>query len=116
MPPAIDIARHYAAALAALRAVHDFDDWLGRHWCPHCPAPQFGRASMTPLGDAGAIAWVEQDDTVLGDLPGETGCFCIPRNLSLPEFPLPRGVLDVPYGQDVVIRAAIRNEMPSSER
>ena len=111
MPPAIDLARRYAEALAALRAIHVFDAWLGRHWHEHCPRPDDAPASSTPVGAEEPIVWHEGEDVVVGFLPGEDGCFRIPRDAPLPDFPHAGNGLPVTFGQDVVIRAAMRDEL-----
>jgi hypothetical protein len=112
MPPAFDLARRYADALEALRAIHAFDAWLGSHWQERCAAPRTPPTSHTPLGVSGAIAWHEVDEWVIGVLPGQEGCFRIPRAAPLPAFPLAAGPA-APFGQDVVISAAMRDESPS---
>jgi hypothetical protein len=110
MPPAIDLARRYGEALLALRAVHDFDDWLGRYWCDRCPPPAAPPTSYTSLGANGTIAWHEGEDVVVGYLPRDGGCFRIPRDATMPDFPAATTAVPLPYGQDVVIRAAMRDE------
>ena len=110
MPPAIDLARRYAEALAALRAVHRFDDWLGRHWHDRCPTPTTTATSHTFLGADGTIAWHDDEDGVVGYLPGEAGCFRVPRDAAMPDFPAPADSLPLVYGQDVLISAAMRDE------
>jgi hypothetical protein len=111
MPPAIDLARRYAEALAALRAIHEFDDWLGLHWDEQCSIPDREPASHTPIGREQAITWYESEETILGFLPGEDGCFRIPRAAALPAFPFAADRLATPYGQDIVISAAMREEV-----
>lgn len=111
MPPAIDLARCYAEALEALRAVHDFDDWIGQYWHEQCPAPDSAAASRTLLGAEDAIVWHEGHDTVFGYLPGYAGCFVVPRDVVLPRFPFAAHNPAIPYGQDIVISAAMREEL-----
>lgn len=111
MPPAIDLARRYAEALSALRAVHDFDDWIGQFWREQCPAPEGASAYRTMLGTEKAIVWHEGEDTVYGYLPGYDGCFCVPTAEALPDFPFAAGQLEIPYGQDIVISAAMRDQL-----
>ena len=111
MPPATDLARRYAEALSALRAIHVFDNWLGDHWCDRCPPPEDEPTSRTPLGAAGAITWHERGDTIVGFIPGDEGCFRIPRDAAMPDFPAVAGELPIPYGQDVVISAAMRESL-----
>jgi hypothetical protein len=89
MPPAFTLARRYAEALAALRAIHDFDAWLGEHWQ--------------------AIAWYESAEMVTGYLPGEEGCFQVRRDERLPDLPIAE-TFTPEYGRDVVIRAAMRDD------
>jgi hypothetical protein len=115
MPPAIDLARRYAEALSALRAVHDFDDWIGQFWCEHCPAPESVGAYRTVLGTEKAIVWHEGEDTVYGYLPGYDGCFCVPADLPLPDFTFVSGQLEIPYGQDIVISAAMGEQLHPPE-
>jgi hypothetical protein len=116
MPPANDLARRYADALAALRAVHAFDAWLGRHWHDHCPAPRDAPTSHTPLGTDGAITWHEGVETVTGYLPGDEGCFRIPRDEAMPDFPLVTRALPVSLGQDILISASMREADASADR
>jgi hypothetical protein len=116
MPPAIDLALRYADALAALRAVHAFDAWLGRYWHDHCPAPSDAPASHTPLGASGVIAWHEGNETVTGYLPGDEGCFRIPRGEAMPDFPLVTRTLPLSMGQDILISAAMREANASPGR
>jgi hypothetical protein len=111
MPPAIDLARRYAEALAALRAVHIFDDWLGHFWHERCPRPDGAPTSSTPVTREDAIVWHEREDIVIGYLPGEDGCFRIPRAAPLPDFPSASNGPSVSFGQDVVISAAMREEL-----
>jgi hypothetical protein len=115
MPHAIDLARRYAEALAALRAVHVFDTWLGNHWHEQCPAAGSAAASYTPLSAEHGITWFESDETVLGYVPGEVGCFRIPRDVTLPDFPFAAESRAVHYGQDIVISAAMREELYPQE-
>ena len=111
MPPAIDLARRYAEALSALRAVHDFDDWIGQFWQERCPAPESASAYRTVLGKEETIVWHEGEDTVYGYLPGYDGCFCVPTDEPLPEFPFAAGPPEIPYGQDIIISAAMREQL-----
>jgi hypothetical protein len=110
MPPAIDLARRYAEALTALRAVHDFDDWLGQFWDDRCPPAASAPTSLTALGANGTIAWHESGDVVVGYLPDMDGCFRIPRGALMPDFPASGSAWSLPYGQDVIISAAMRDE------
>ena len=111
MPSAIELARRYAEALVTLRAVHDFDDWIGHHWQERCPAPASAAASRDTVGTEDAIVWHEGEESVFGYLPGHDGCFCVPRDLALPSFPFAAGDLTLPFGQDIVISAARRDEL-----
>jgi hypothetical protein len=110
MPPAIDLARRYAEALAALRAVHRFDEWLGRHWHDRCSAATTPAASHTSLGASGTIAWHEDEESVVGYLPGEAGCFRISRAAMMPDFSQPGSDLPLVIDQDVLINATMRDE------
>jgi hypothetical protein len=110
MPPATDLARRYADALGALRAIHAFDAWLGSHWHERCDVPCAEPVSRTPLGVPGSITWYEHNDVVIGVLPGQEGCFRIPRAAAMPEFPLADG-LPPSLEQDVVISASMREEI-----
>lgn len=116
MPPALDLARRYAEALAALRAVHDFDAWLGDHWHEHCPPPASAPDAQTALGAAGAITWYETAEFTVGFLPGRDGCFRITRESQMPEFPLTDDDAPAPYGNDIVISAAMQEEARSPDR
>ena len=111
MPPAIELARRFAEALAVLRAVHDFDEWIGQYWQERCPAPASAAASRDTVGDEDAIVWHEGLETVFGYLPGCDGCFCIPRDLALPDFAFTTGSSIRPFGQDIVISAGMRDEL-----
>ena len=111
MPPAIELARRYAEALAALRAVHDFDEWIGQYWHERCPAPASAAASRDAVGAEDTIVWHEGQETVFGYLPGRDGCFCVSRDVALPDFPFAAGNSVLPFGQDVVISAAMRAEL-----
>ena len=111
MPLAIDLARRYAEALSALRAVHDFDDWIGQFWQEHCPAPKGAGAYRTLLGTEKAILWYEGEDTVYGYLPGYEGCFCVPTDKSMPDFPFAADQAEIPFGQDIVVSAAMREQL-----
>ena len=111
MPPAIVLARRYAEALAALRAVHDFDEWIGQFWQERCPAPASAAASRDSVGTEDTIVWHEGEETVFGYLPGRDGCFCVPRDLPVPDFPLIAENRSLPVGQDIVISAAMRDEL-----
>jgi hypothetical protein len=116
MPPALDLARCYAQALAALRAIHDFDAWLGAHWQERCPPPSTPPTAHTQLGADGAITWHESADRVVGYLPDEDGCFQFARDVPLPDFPLTGDRLDAPYGTDVVISAEMQDELQPPSR
>lgn len=111
MPLAIDLARRYAEALSALRAVHDFDDWIGQFWHEPCPASRGAGAYRTMLGPEDAIVWHEGEETVYGYLPGYDGCFCVPTSETLPDFPFAAGQPELSFGQDVVISADMREEL-----
>ena len=110
MPPAIDLARRFAEAIIALRAIHEFDAWIGQFWCEHCPAPG-SSAAHTDAGADDAIVWHDGDATIYGFLPDRNGCFCIPREAPLPEFAFTAGRAAPPYGQDIVISAGMRDEL-----
>lgn len=115
MPAAFDLARRYAEALTALRAVHDFDAWLGKHWQAHCSAPAGPPTAETPVGSGQVIAWYESAGVVSGFLPGEDGCFQVPRGERLPEIAV--GETFTPaYGRDVLISAAMRDDPGQPER
>lgn len=111
MPPAIELARRYAEALEALRAVHDFDDWIGQFWHERCPAPESAAASRNALGTEDVIVWHEGEDTVFGYLPGDDGCFCVPTDVALPDISFAPDRAAIPYGQDILISAAMREEL-----
>jgi hypothetical protein len=111
MPLAIDLARRYAEAVTALRALHDFDDWLGQYWLDPCPAPALSALARSPYDREEAIVWYEGEEHVYGYLPGYDGCFCVPRAVALPEFPFAAVGPALPYGQDVLISAAMREEL-----
>jgi hypothetical protein len=111
MPPAIELARRYAEALAALRAVHDFDEWIGQYWQECCPAPASAAASRDMVGGEETIVWHEGEETVFGYLPGRDGCFCVPRDVDVPDFSLTAENATLPFGQDIVISAAMRDEL-----
>jgi len=111
MPPALELARRYSEALAALRAVHDFDDWLGEHWHDHCPPPPGTSSARTPVGMRGEITWHETGDDVIGYLPDHDGCFRVSIAASLPDFWPAASVADVQrVDEDVVISAAMPGE------
>lgn len=116
MPPAFDLARRYAQALTALRAIHDFDAWLGEHWREQCPAPASAPAAHTPLGAAGAITWHEEHGRVLGFLPGDEGCFDIPHGAPLPPFSLQSDIAPPLDNGDILISASMREELPPPDR
>ena len=111
MPLAIELARRYAEALVVLRAVHDFDEWIGQYWQERCPAPVSAAAARNAVGDEDAIVWDEGLETVFGFLPGHDGCFCIPRDIALPNFSFAAGSPVPPFGQDIVISAGMREEL-----
>ena len=98
MPPAIELARRYAEALAALRAVHDFDEWIGHFWQEACPAPPSAPRRATRWTPEDTIVWHEGEETVFGYLPGREGCFCVPRDVALPDFPLVAENPALPFG------------------
>jgi hypothetical protein len=116
MPAASDLALRYAQALAALRAIHDFDAWLGAHWHDWCPPPTTPPTAHTHVGAAGAITWHETADRVVGYLPGSDGCFQIARDLPLPDILLPGESSSLAFGTDVVISAAMQDELPPADR
>lgn len=116
MPAARDLARRYAEALAALRAVHDFDAWLGEHWHDRCPRSDSPPDAQTALGAAGAITWHEEAETTVGYLPGNDGCFRIARETPLPDFPPSEETLPARFGKDILISAAMQGEGPSPSR
>jgi hypothetical protein len=111
MPPAYHLARRYGQALAALRAIHAFDAWLGEQWQDRCPPPGVPPVAHTALGAGGEIAWYEVAESVLGYLPGHDGCFRIARDAALPDFPLLDDSLPIPPGTDVVISASMQEEL-----
>lgn len=114
MPPALELARRYSEALAILRAVHDFDDWLGEHWHDRCPPPTAISNARTPVGSRGEITWHEIGDDVIGYLPGQEGCFRIGITASLPEFWPAAPIVSSPrVDEDIVISAAMPGEDPS---
>ena len=113
MPSAIDVARRFAEAITTLRALHDFDAWIGQFWSEGCSAAQSAASTDRPAGADDAIVWHETADTILGFLPGRDGCFSIPRDVTLPEFSFAAGRSPFPYGEDIVISAAMRDELQS---
>lgn len=116
MPPAVDLARRYGEALAALRAVHAFDAWLGEHWQERCPPPGSPPAARTALGAAGEITWHEGANAVVGYLPGHDGCFRIARGAVMPEFHVPGITPPPPFENDIVISASMQDEQPPPVR
>lgn len=117
MPPTSELARRYSEALAALRAVHTFDDWLGRHWHDRCPPPPATSSARSPVGVKGDVTWHESGDDVIGYLPDQEGCFRISIAASLPEF-WPATMIDVTprVDEDIVISAAMPGEYPPPPR
>ncbi len=113
MPPAIDVAHRFAEAVTTLRALHDFDAWIGQFWIEGCSAAQSAASSGLSSGVDDAIIWYETADTVFGFLPGRDGCFSLPRDLPLPEFAFAAGISSVPYEEDIVISAAMSDELQS---
>ena len=111
MPPAMDLARRFADAVIALRAIHDFDAWIGQFWTDRCTAPDCPARGPAPRGTEDFIVWHETEGSVFGFLPGRDGCFCIPRDTALPDFAFATGRADAPFWQDVVISAAMREEI-----
>jgi hypothetical protein len=111
MPAAIDVARRFAEAVAALRALHDFDAWIGQYWQERCPVPGHADSRHGAIGDEDVIVWHECEETVFGYLPGRAGCFCIPRDVALPDFPFAAKEPVAAYGKDILIGAAIRVEL-----
>ena len=110
MPPVIDVARRFAEAITALRAIHDFDTWIGQFWCDHCPVSERAALARDDCGASDAIVWHEDEATIFGFLPDRDGCFCLPRETALPEFAFTAGRTATLYGQDIVISAAMREE------
>lgn len=108
----MDLARRYSEALAALRAVHAFDDWLGEHWHERCPPPSRPPSAKTTLGSGGEITWHETAGRVVGYIPGHAGCFRIARDADLPAFLFSLAPLAMPAGPgtDVLISASMRDE------
>ncbi len=113
MPPAIDLARRFADAITALRAIHDFDDWVGQYWRDRCPAPENIVERGGGRGDEDAVVWHESEATIFGFLPDRDGCFSVPRDVALPDFSFATGRSPAPYGQDIVISAGMREEIQS---
>ncbi|MGH2613725.1 MAG: hypothetical protein ACRDJC_00660 [Thermomicrobiales bacterium] len=111
MPPAIDVARRFAEAVATLRAIHDFDDWIGQYWVERCGSPESAAAAHSTAGAEEMIVWHEGEETVFGFLPGYEGCFCIPRAVALPDFPFASQGPLRGFGQDIVISAAMREDI-----
>lgn len=111
MPPALELARRYSDALAALRAVHAFDDWLGDHWQERCPPPPASSSARSPVGIWGDVTWHESGEDVIGYLPDQDGCFRVPIAATLPDFWPAIPVMDAPrVDEDVVISAAMPGE------
>ena len=111
MPSAADLARLYADAVTVLRAVHDFDDWLGQFWHDRCPGPEIAGAHRSGPETEKAIVWHEDEDSVYGYLPDYEGCFCLPVAESLPDLPFAVRPLEPPAEQDIVISAAMREQL-----
>ncbi|MBA2596928.1 MAG: hypothetical protein M3Q50_11595 [Chloroflexota bacterium] len=116
MPPALDVARRFAEAIATLRALHDFDDWIGQFWIEGCSAQRRAASSARPAGGDDSIVWHETGNTIFGYLPGRDGCFAIPRDMPLPDFSFTAGKSSIPYGEDIVISAAMGEELQTSGR
>ncbi len=110
MVSALELARRYANALDMLRAIHAFDAWLGEHWHDQCPAPATDPIATTKVGAAGAIAWHEEEDGVVGIVPELPGCFRVHYDALLPAFPPLRDVPGEFRDQDVVINASMQGE------
>ena len=110
MPPATDLARRFAEAITALRAIHDFDDWIGQYWSDRCPAPESSLIANHQRGADDAIIWHEGETTIYGLLPGRDGCFCVPRDAALPDFAFAAGRTPARFEQDILISAAMREE------
>lgn len=110
MPPATDLARRFAEAIVALRAIHEFDAWVGQYWRSPCPVPEQASLAREDRGASDAIVWHDGETTIHGFLPDMDGCFCVPLEAALPEFPFSAGRSTMPYGQDIVISAAMREE------
>jgi hypothetical protein len=116
MPPAVDLARRYGEALAALRAVHAFDDWLGDHWQERCPPVSTTPAARTALGASGEVSWHETGDNILGYLPDREGCFRIARDAVMPDFSFTTNIPPPQVERDVVISASMQDEHQSPPR
>jgi hypothetical protein len=110
MPPALDVARRYAEAVAAMRAIKRFDTWLGDHWHQECPGRDTAPAATTDVGAEDAITWYEGAEMIVGYLPGEVGCFRIPREAALPYFPLVGDGPPPATGNDILISAEMREQ------
>ena len=110
MPPAMELARRFAEAIVALRAIHEFDAWVGQYWRSPCPAPEQAALARADRGASDAIVWHEGEATIYGFLPDRDGCFCVPIEAVLPEFAFAVGRA-APYGQDILISAAMREEI-----
>ena len=111
MPPAIDLARRFAEAIIALRAIKEFDSWVGQFWRSPCPFPEKAALARADRGAGDAIVWHDGETTIYGFLPDMDGCFCVPLDAALPDFAFAAGRAAVPYGQDIVISAAMREEV-----
>ena len=73
--------------------------------------PWQSAASRDTAGAKDTIVWHEGEETVFGYLPGRDGCFCVPRVVPLPDFPFAERNPTLPFGQDIVISAAMQNEL-----
>ena len=81
----------------------------GRRPAPLPPSAAASRDAVDAKEDT--IVWHEGEETVFGYLPGRDGCFCVPRDVALPDFPLGAENPALPFGQDIVISAAMRDEL-----
>lgn len=113
MPPATLLARRFSEAIIALRAIKEFDSWVGQFWRSPCPFPERAALARADRGATDAIIWHDGETTIYGFLPDPDmdGCFCVPLDAALPEFHFTAGRSLMPYGQDVVISAAMREEI-----
>src|SRR5262245_49099676 len=88
MTTAARLARRFDAGHSCLRPVHDratdFDSWLGAFWTIACPPePDTCPDAVSLLDGFGtrAIRWYDQDDEVLGYLPGlASRCYRVPAD------------------------------------
>ena len=117
MPPVLELARRYSEALAALRAVHAFDDWLGEHWHDQCPPRPAAASARSPVGIWGDVTWHESGDDVIGYLPDQEGCFRVSIAAKMPDFWPGNPNIDAPrVDEDIVISAAMPSDHPPPTR